>query len=54
MIKPTGYFADELIQYVADVNGRIKCFAVDVSTGVKTYSVKDERKIKQFIENVRG
>ena len=39
---------------VADVIGRTECFAVDVSTGVETDGVKDERKIKQFIKNVRG
>ena len=39
---------------VTDVIGRTKCFAVDVSTGVETDGVKDEGKMKQFIENVRG
>lgn len=40
-------------QNVADVIGKTKCFAVDVSTGVETDGVKDEEKIKQFIENVK-
>lgn len=38
---------------VTDVIGKTKCFAVDVSTGVETDGVKDEMKIKQFIETVR-
>lgn len=41
-------------QNVKDVIGRTECFAVDVSTGVETDGVKDEAKIKQFVENVRG
>lgn len=41
-------------QNVADVIGRTRCFAVDVSTGVETDGVKDEAKIKQFIENVKN
>lgn len=40
-------------QNVAEVIGKTECFAVDVSTGVETDGVKDEAKIKQFIEKVR-
>lgn len=40
-------------QNVADVLGRVECFAVDVSTGVETDGVKDAAKIEQFIKNVR-
>lgn len=39
---------------VLDVIGRTGCFAVDVSSGVETDGIKDERKIKQFIEKVRS
>lgn len=40
-------------QNVAEVIGKTKCFAVDVSTGVESDGVKDEAKIKQFIEKTR-
>lgn len=40
-------------QNVTEVIGKTNCFAVDVSTGVETDGVKDEAKIRQFIENVR-
>lgn len=39
---------------VLEVIGRTECFAVDTSSGVETDSVKDEQKIKQFIEKVRS
>ena len=38
---------------VSEVLGRIGCYCVDVSTGGETDGVKDEAKIKSFIENVR-
>lgn len=41
-------------QNVTEVLGKVDCFAVDVSTGVETDGVKDEIKIKKFIENVRS
>ncbi len=31
-----------------------ECFAVDVSTGVETDGVKDEAKIRKFVESVRS
>ena len=37
-----------------ECNAFFKCIAVDVSTGVETDQVKDEIKIKQFIEIVRS
>lgn len=39
---------------VAGVVRQMECYAVDVSTGVETDGVKDENKIRQFIEIVRS
>ena len=41
-------------QNVGEVLGQVECYAVDVSTGVETDQVKDEIKIRQFIEIVRS
>lgn len=41
-------------QNVEEVLGQVECYAVDVSTGVETEQVKDEIKIRQFIEIVRS
>lgn len=39
---------------VREVLGRLGCYCVDVSTGVETDGVKDEEKIRLFIEQVRA
>ena len=39
---------------VAKVLDQMACYAVDVSTGVETDGVKDEGKIRKFIETVRS
>ncbi len=39
---------------VAEVIRQTECFAVDVSTGVETDGVKDEAKIRKFVESVRS
>ena len=39
---------------VEEVIRQTECFAVDVSTGVETDGVKDEEKIRKFVECVRN
>ncbi len=39
---------------VEEVIRQMECFAVDVSTGVETDGVKDEEKIRKFVECVRN
>lgn len=39
---------------VREVLGQLGCYCVDVSTGVETDGVKDEEKIRLFIEQVRA
>ena len=38
---------------VREVLGQLGCYCVDVSTGVETDGIKDEDKIRKFIEQVR-
>lgn len=53
IIKPYFMAGGLDCQNVAEVLCRVDCFAVDVSSGVETDGVKDENKIRQFIELVR-
>lgn len=54
MVKPYFLAGGLDCENVAGVLGQMECFAVDVSTGVETDGVKDEAKIRKFIENVRN
>ena len=39
---------------IKEVLGDVACYCVDVSTGVETDGSKDEKKVREFIERVRG
>ena len=39
---------------IKEVLGDVACYCVDVSTGVETDGNKDEKKVREFIERVRG
>lgn len=52
-VKPCFLAGGLHCENVTKIIDQIECYAVDVSTGVETDKVKDEEKIRQFIEKVR-
>lgn len=53
VIKPYFVAGGLDCENVKDIINQTDCYAVDVSTGVETDGIKDEIKIKKFIENCR-
>lgn len=41
-------------EVIAKMAESVGCYAVDVSTGIETDGMKDDRKIRQFIQNARN
>lgn len=57
MIKPYflagGLNHQNVAKVITKMTESVGCYAVDVSTGVETDGIKDDEKIRQFIQNVR-
>lgn len=49
-----GLNCQNVTEVIAKMTESVGCYAVDVSTGVETDGIKDDKKIRQFIQNVRS